>query len=357
MHEPAIGGFAFDPASGPSGTVNTCVIHIGAPKTGSTAIQRYLFESRSALAAQGWDYPDISLRGFGHHDLAFALADVSPDWATPGPLARDELMQQAVAVLGAAGRDIVLSSENLYLFPAPDSLRELLERSGVLESHRIRIVAYLRRQDLAHESWYNQAVKAQGFCGTIEDSLGQFDELWDYAARLEPWLNVFDDQDVVLADYDECRVDLVGHFCGVAGLPAPQDASSVAREINTSLNRDLLAFQRAINRLPLSNVEKRRHHKSLMELTRRSAGLGLFDESPLIDAGRRRQILARYEAGNVSLARRCFGRDRLFAAPGGDDADATGSVEGLNEEKILQILYWILSRDAEGVERLEGDPG
>lgn len=59
------------------------IVHIGAPKTGSTAIQRFLFEHRAQLPAHGVQYPDINLRGYGHHDLAFMLDGRYPEWATP----------------------------------------------------------------------------------------------------------------------------------------------------------------------------------------------------------------------------------------------------------------------------------
>ena len=46
------------------------VLHIGGPKTGSTALQRTLFANRAALLERGFDYANVNLRGYGHHDLA-----------------------------------------------------------------------------------------------------------------------------------------------------------------------------------------------------------------------------------------------------------------------------------------------
>ncbi len=38
---------------------HTLVLHIGMPKTGTTALQSFFFSNRSMLLSQGWDDPDI----------------------------------------------------------------------------------------------------------------------------------------------------------------------------------------------------------------------------------------------------------------------------------------------------------
>lgn len=48
---------------------NELVFHIGMPKTGSTAIQRFLYENDNALKQYGWLYPDLRNELF--HDPQF----------------------------------------------------------------------------------------------------------------------------------------------------------------------------------------------------------------------------------------------------------------------------------------------
>ena len=139
-----------------------CFVHIGAPKTGSTAIQRFLFENREALRERAMLYPDANLRGYGHHDLAFLLSGGYPAWAIPQPKPLAEIAAELRAAGADHGGSIVLSSENFYLFPAPTALRALLNSTGASIGRQIGIIVYVRRQDDAHESWYNQTVKAQG---------------------------------------------------------------------------------------------------------------------------------------------------------------------------------------------------
>ena len=49
------------------------ILHIGRHKTGTTAIQRFLYGNPELLRANGYCYPDHGAIGFGHHDIAGAL--------------------------------------------------------------------------------------------------------------------------------------------------------------------------------------------------------------------------------------------------------------------------------------------
>src|SRR5262249_54363877 len=100
-----------------------CYVHIGAPKTGSTFLQQVVHDNRAALRPRGLLSPEVSLRGFGHHDLAFLLAGGYPEWATPQPRTLAELAAELdEATQGHAG-PVLLSSEDFYLCPAPQRLR------------------------------------------------------------------------------------------------------------------------------------------------------------------------------------------------------------------------------------------
>jgi hypothetical protein len=326
------------------------IIHIGAPKTGSTSIQRFLFEHREALRGLGIEYPNANLRGFGHHDLAFLLAGGYPDWATPQnrPLAEiaDDLRR---AARNTSAKTLVLSSENFYLYPRPKQLGDLLVSVGLRPDDDLTIVCYVRRQDEAHISWYNQTVKAQGNARSFEATVALTRDLWDYGSRLAPWATEFGASRLLARDYAPFTAgsgDVRWDFSRILGLPEEAFDYPPARE-NERISRDILEFQRAVNRLPLTAQSKRRYHKRLIKLTAVTAGSGVFDDSPFLTERERAALLATYEESNASVARKYLGRERLFELPASVTPEATPAARrGLTPAKVARVLKGILLPNA-----------
>lgn len=312
-------------------------LHIGAPKTGSTALQRFLTGNIAQLAQAGRSYPDVNLRGFGHHDLAFLLHGSYPDWATPQPRTLDDLLGDLRLAIDTCPRELILSSEDFYIFPATNELMHFLRAAGMRNEDDVRIVAYLRRQDEAHMSWYNQAVKAQGYTRSIYEALQDFHELWNYHAQLAPWISVFgkDAIEVRILENGDIRRD----FLEIVGVPQNGFDFS-AQKPNERLNRDLLEYQRLLNRGPGPIQEKRRFHKALIALSAATAGTDAFDDTPLLTSVERAEILGGYISSNHEIAREFLGRDELFdyKLPGPAEAPEW---PGLTPEKIAIINNWI----------------
>jgi hypothetical protein len=329
-----------------------CYIHIGAPKTGSTFLQRVFCENRLVLGRAGLLYPEISLRGFGHHDIAFLLAGGYPDWATPQERSLDDLGKDLAKAVESHAGSILLSSEDFYLFPEPARLVSFLESAGALAGRPARIVVYLRRQDEAHESWYNQRVKAQGETGAIEASLSRFYDLWDYQSRLAPWAAAFGEDALVVRRYVPPAEDSPSLIDDMMRVLAIEDFAPAAPaiSINSGENRDILEFQRILNQLPLSVQEKRRFHKELIALSERARGQGLFDERPLLDLGARGTLMRRYERSNAAVAERWFAGAPLFpetpAKASAEEAAPPAAETGLTTAKMLYILGWLLAYKA-----------
>lgn len=321
-----------------------CFLHIGAPKTGSTALQKFLSENRDVLTQLGWEYPDVSLRGYGHHDLAFLLGGGYPKWATPQDRSLEDILAQMTAAIAGKPR-IILSSEIFYLFPNPQGIADVLKESGI-DPSAVKIVVYLRRQDEMHISWYNQAVKAQGYTGSVNECIAETHSQWDYGAQLARWADTFDRENLIVRPYQENELangDVCHDFLMLAGLNA--EAFRCPEEIpNTRINRDLLEFQRLLNRLPLSAQEKRQFHKQLMELTTATANSRLFDDTPPLAAAERRVLLSEYAEGNAQVAREYLGRDQLFDNKVSADTPSTCSYQGLSLEKLTYILGWLIAR-------------
>ena len=318
-----------------------CTLHIGAPKTGSTALQEFLSNNAAALQEQGYVYPRSGLRANGHHDIAFLSGGGYPEWATPQSRGLEDLTTDLRNEIANTPHHVILSSENFYLLRQPAEVGKLL--TSLFPGGAVKVVVYLRRQDEAHLSWYNQAVKAQGFTGTIEDSIRDNDTLWNYAENLAHWTDVFGEENLIIRIYQNNELidgDIRRDFCRLLQVTEAPLRFQSGRS-NTALNRSLLEFQRTRNALPLPMQEKRRFHKQLTALSEVSAGQGMFDESMPLCEARRRELLAHYAPGNRQLAKRFFARDVLFdesmpAAHAGDGAPAA-----LSAEALACIEHWL----------------
>jgi len=126
-------------------------LHIGLHKTGSSAIQHGLYGQCDRLESQNYSYPRPA-EFEAHHKLAFiALRAPGESFASQ----RQRFSDAATALREQATREnVIVSSEMLaeqvdwHLLPV---FREVFEE--------VKVIIYLRRQDLLFESAYNQRVK------------------------------------------------------------------------------------------------------------------------------------------------------------------------------------------------------
>ena len=133
-----------------------CVLHIGAEKTGSTAIQTWLSGNQSQLEAHGVFQSRVMLPGV-NRELAACFQDDLDDLHAANDIF-DEEQRRAVCVpflerLSAEIRDessrfdrMIVSSEHFHSrFRSEKSISAL---AGFLNAHftSIRVVCYLREQ-------------------------------------------------------------------------------------------------------------------------------------------------------------------------------------------------------------------
>lgn len=319
-----------------------CVLHIGAPKTGSTSLEKFLFGNQDKLTENGWFYPCATVRGYGHHDLAYLVSGSYPDWALPQDKTFDELLEELHNAITDHSK-IILSSEIYYMYSKPADVAKMLEYLGIPIAN-VRIILYIRRQDEAHLSWYNQRVKAQGYTDSINNSIDDSFGLWDYRQKLSPWQKVFGRDSITLRIYEKEKLaggDVRNDFLTaidveVSGFQWPE------QEVNTRLCSDILEFQRLVNKLPLEPLQKRKFREKLMLLSESSKNTGLFDDLPLLDNNKRERILESYAKSNAEVARDYFQRDLLFDDAMPNHAEKTTARCGLDVEKLGLILGWIL---------------
>lgn len=156
------------------------LLHIGMPKTGSSALQSTLALNREELARQGVNYPEhIS-------DAEAALGNVSSGNGGPlRPLIETRLREQAgdegvarardrlIETLCTTAADTVLYSQEWFFQYDPDLLSELDSLVGDL-GVELGVIVYVRDVAPYVESIYRQSVKRRRYAGDLADFVSDY---------------------------------------------------------------------------------------------------------------------------------------------------------------------------------------
>ncbi|MEM9708964.1 MAG: hypothetical protein AAF871_09240 [Pseudomonadota bacterium] len=231
----------------------TAFIHIGLPKTGSTAIQSACAAGRPALAASGIHFPDRVENHSEWLSLAFWEEDAhflsGLRWQDGGAAeahraAQRESLEREIS---AAPKHLLLSGEGLSVFRASEAtaLRDALSP----HFDRLRVIAYLREPLSWATSATQQAVKWSG--DTIEARFER-PRLPEFAKRLDPWLRAFGPANVDMRAF--VKDDIVADFSRAIGLSTPLKSD---HRVNEAMNDSTLLVLSHANRIRPPFIEAR----------------------------------------------------------------------------------------------------
>jgi hypothetical protein len=258
------------------------ILHIGTPKTGTTAVQRFLCANRQCLVESDVHYatPHGSVQA---NAVANALS-------TGDNRAVSAFLVKQVKSARQCGADTVLiSAENFYarnvhaamqrqqVVPnAPERDQMFVETLRELVPDEIvtcQIACYLRRPDRYSESLYNQHVKRGIIDSTFEEFLSLIEPALSYDRCLCPWADVFGQSNCVVRVYDSVKKDVVGDFVtNVLGIRDLSRFSHVGNQANERLTRDLLEFKRLKNRT--ARFGERHVEDAILSLVNEEIGVG-----------------------------------------------------------------------------------
>ena len=225
----------------------TAFLHIGAPKTGTTAIQSAFAAARGTLADHGLHY----LEGDQNHSERLALSFWDVDDARRLACLRqapDAPFDQATLLDTLADEietnvpnDVVFSAEGLCDF-RPDEVARLFDFFSEWFD-QITLIAYARDPESWMHSAGQQAIKWSGEC--LEDVFSS-PRLPRYRARMSPWLKAVGQENFVLRHYSGGTFDAVADFCQVIGIPHDTIPRQDARA-NTALTQTGAVALSALN--------------------------------------------------------------------------------------------------------------
>jgi hypothetical protein len=281
------------------------VVHIGAPKTASTYLQRRLRADPKHLRKHGIYVPVLPLVAemAGNAKLLATALSRCPSLTFQRAFPKIDVSaldpRQLVAELlqdwRADSESVVLSAENFRPNHA-GQLRELLPKTAPCV-----VVLFVRRQDRWIDSYFNQMVKVNEidedistFVARLCDTDGERLCRPDWFAHYAAWRDAFGDCKVVF--YDEVASDVFGAFIAAAGLEPVPDLIDIDRA-QVSLNVYELAYLLDL-KTPIDYPEFLLRRAASEKASRR---LGLNETRSLLSSADLERLRNRFEASNHRL--------------------------------------------------------
>jgi hypothetical protein len=212
------------------------VLHIGTPKTGTTAIQQALSENEDVLVRENIQFLKAGRHRDAHNDLANAISRHGKDHKFHDAFS-DELAEFEKA---GAGHKVLISSE-IFSLIAPKKFRQSLPQ---LDRFPMTIVVYLRRQDQYVEAFYKQRLKN----GRTVVPFGEFLDsrlcrrVTNYASLLDNWAKTYPKAKLLPRVYDRANFvdgDIVADFASILGL-GKADFGGGKVEVNMSPSKEVI---------------------------------------------------------------------------------------------------------------------
>lgn len=305
-------------------------IHIGTPKTGSTAVQRYARKRNTYLTSMGVDFMVRRARA-SYNDLGIALRGrVVKDATKIG-----EALKTRIAASQA--QTLVISSE-MFTGGDPALLRDVI---AIDEPFDTKIIAYFRRQDRYFESNYKQKMKTGKVAPGFDNYLAKFGmATGEYGRIVTLWEEAFPDAEFLFRRFEPARFpkgDVIRDFMELLGLDIDADDKRPSDEVaNPTPSIDML---------------------DLMQIVARTPGLDartVFRTMPVADLPRftgramshvqAKEILTAFESENEALRARFFPEDAvLFDAKDLDGPEPEIAMPTFTDDQRVMIAELLKS--------------
>jgi hypothetical protein len=285
----------------------TTYLHIGLEKTGTTSVQAFLDTNRARLAERGVFFP----RSLGAQNqkalAAYALEDASKDAATKVRGAPEEIagfregLEQRFAEEAATRTEstLLISSEDLSRLFRPDEIDRALSFLSPY-SDAIRVIVFLRRQDLlAASRYYSLVLGGRRKAAVFPSGKEVIPPYYNYHKTLSGWISKVGAANILPCHFPEnpgaAKFSSVTRFCEILNLN-PTEFTPV-QDRNISLDAVNQIIIQKFNSTTRTLQDKAR----LEELTTALSAYRSAEYRYVSSARQARDFYARLEPGNQAL--------------------------------------------------------
>jgi hypothetical protein len=298
------------------------ILHIGAPKTGTTALQSFLHSNEAVLREKGLNYMQAARTHIAHNPLPQAV-----------PAGNEAPLIKAIIdeYQAAPDQTHIISSEIMFRVLVAQKLQDTLP--DVLRENT-KVICYLRRQDDHAEVMYKQRVK-NGWLGDADRAsyLNSIINRLNYSPLLGAYANIFGPQNILVRPFERNNLlngDVIDDFLALIGhndlatLPRTEDA------MNSSLSAELSEMIGAI--AGMDGVNTRELIRALLSRDPE----GIIQKRDVFDAKTRAWLVHKFAADN-EIVRQTYCPERITLFPAPEDATTTARA-GLDPRSVRALI-------------------
>ena len=313
----------------------TIFIHVGAGKTGTTAIQAFFKLNRSRLQQQGIAIPSVGMinvdKGIAPHKLS-----------DHGPHQKGEALGLWGQISNLTDSCLLVSSESLHSkISAPDGLVFFESVKKILSEWSIKIIFYIRPHSQWLQSAYEQWVKSNLLTRTIDEQISVYRN--NPSEQIFMFGKIFGVNNVIVRPYEKNQFvgeNIFSDFANAIGISIGEDYEFPKGNLNSRLSAEALELKRELNLFASNQKELQSLKKDLLEyssITAKEQTTSTFHKHSIISTDQQRKIENENEENYRRIAKEFLGRKngKLFFEKIKEE-DSISTVEK-NEDNINKV--------------------
>lgn len=287
------------------------IIHIGGHKTGSTSIQKFLFDNASSILKHNVCYPltltSENIYFYGQHALAWNIINrKGNDKYGLSQSDIDDSIHKLKAEI-VDNRDLILSSED-FAWANEEGIKTL---SSILSGYKVYVILYVRRQDEASQALYQTDILYGGQSELFNEWFKYRRDAFDYWAITERWKYATGFNMIVRPYSKDILVngDVVPDFIGIINQIFGRNVISNLESLKTakSLNKTSPDSITKIIRYYNSVSKNNPIIPALIKLGSELNASKISKHYQLISPSTKRSVLDSYLQGNLALSKLFLG--------------------------------------------------
>ncbi|MGN0155088.1 MAG: hypothetical protein ACI4A3_11625, partial [Lachnospiraceae bacterium] len=302
--------------------MKTLYLHIGTPKTATTAIQTFCWDNREVLEKHNYCYPMFEYQYFnaqkyrnGHFLVGKIIDENGVRQCEQEQVNIREGLEQIFQYFEQYD-NVILSDEGIWNRSLLEDMRcwRLIHDEFVLKDIMVKVIVYFRRQDDFLFSWWNQQIKE----GMHNSSVLSWDEVvetkpfikMDYYDVLTKIAEQIGKENITVRLFDRKQFaggSIQADFLEAVGLHYTDEFQILTPMKNPSLTKNNIEIKRVLNMLP--ELEKKENDRFRKLLTQLSEGDTSDRTQSMFSEEEYRQFMESYNEGNRRIAQEYLGRD------------------------------------------------